>query len=61
MFSRASTSKTGLMCKPISIHEKVDIINETDTYPSVFGTKVAEQIGIPALTLNTVMAAPLIL
>jgi hypothetical protein len=59
MFNTASTSKTGFICKPISINEKVDIINEANTYPSVFCTKIAKQIGITALTLNTVMTAPL--
>jgi hypothetical protein len=36
-------------------------IYKVGTYPGIFCTKIAKQIGITALTLNTVMAGPLFL
>jgi hypothetical protein len=40
-------SKTGIEHKPLSIAEKLNIINEVDGIPNVRRTKITEKLGIP--------------
>jgi hypothetical protein len=41
-----ATSRTGIKSKPLSVYEKLNIINKVDDDPNVSCTKSAEYLGI---------------
>jgi hypothetical protein len=50
-----ATSTMGIKRKPLSISEKLNIINKVDGTPNPLRYKIAEELGIPVATLHTVM------
>lgn len=50
-----ATSKTGIKRKPLSLSEKLHIIQTVDGFPSVPRTKISKELGIPVSTVNTIM------
>jgi len=50
-----ATSKTGIKRKPLSLSEKLHIIQKVDGFPSVPRTKICKELGIPVSTVNTIM------
>jgi hypothetical protein len=50
-----ATSAMGIKCKPLLISEKLNIISKVDGTPNAPHNKIAEELGIPVITLHTVM------
>jgi hypothetical protein len=50
-----ATSKTGIKRKPLSLSEKLHIIQTVDGFPSVPRTRISKELVIPVSTVNTIM------
>jgi hypothetical protein len=50
-----ATSTVGIKHKTLSVSEKLNIISKVDGTPNAPRTKIAEELGIPVVTLHTVM------